>query len=367
MRLVVVGGGVLGASVAFHAARAGAAVVLIDAAHAGRATSAGAGIVCPWAGDPEDAAKYRLAAAGARYYPELIAALADAGEHDTGYQRVGALLVSDDPGELGWMERELRARAAADPAAGDIVRLTPPEARALFPPLRSDFGAVRIGGGARIDGRRLCGALARAARQLGAELREGHAELVCEHDRASGVRLGGDALPADVVVVTAGAWAPALLQPLGIALPVQPQRGQIAHFGLPGMDTAAWPVILPTGGHYLLAFEDSRVVAGATRETGSGFDYRVTAGGLAEVLREALAVAPGLALATLLETRIGFRPIGPLTRPLLGPVPGVGGLLIGNGLGPSGLTIGPYAGRLLAEAALGQKPELDLAPYAPGV
>lgn len=365
MRLVVVGGGVLGASVAFHAARAGAAVVLVDAAHAGRATSAGAGIVCPWAADAEDAAKYRLAAAGARYYPELISALAEAGERDTGYRRVGALVVSADPAELDWMERELRARAAADPVAGAIDRLASDEARALFPSLRADLGAVRIEGGARIDGRRLCAALACAARHFGAELREGSAELLLGAGRVSGVRVGGKTLAADAVVVAAGAWAPQVLQPFGIALPVRPQRGQIAHFGLPGVDTAAWPVILPMGSHYLLAFEDSRVVAGATRETGSGFDYRVTAGGLAEVLGEALSVAPGLAAATLLETRVGFRPIGPDARPLLGPVPGIAGLLVGNGLGPSGLTIGPYAGRLLAAAALGQPPDLDLAPYAP--
>jgi D-amino-acid dehydrogenase len=55
-------------------------------------------------------------------------------------------------------------------------------------------------------------------------------------------------------------------------------------------------------------------VAGATRESGAGFDYRVTPAGLSEVLREALAVAPGLAGGTCLETRVGFRPPGPDER-----------------------------------------------------
>ena len=106
------------------------------------------------------------------------------------------------------------------------------------------------------------------------------------------------------------------------------------------------------------------MVAGATREREAGFDHRVTAAGQAEVLNQALAVAPGLAPATLVETRIGFRPLGPDAKPLLGAA-GPDGLVIGNGLGPSGLTIGPYAGRLLAQVALGQAPELDLAPYDP--
>ena len=93
--------------------------------------------------------------------------------------------------------------------------------------------------------------------------------------------------------------------------------------------------------------------------------YRVTAAGQAEVLSEALAVAPGLGPATLLETRIGFRPMGPDLRPMLGRIAGLDGLVIGNGLGPSGLTTGPYAGRLLAQLVHGEAPELELAAYDP--
>lgn len=365
MRIIVVGAGVLGTSVAFHAALAGADVVMVDQAHEGRATAAGAGIVCPWAADVDDLGKYRLAAAGARYYPELVAMLAEAGESDLGYRHVGALLVSSESGQLDRIEGEVRARARDAPEAGEITRLSPQQARELFPPLRRDLAAVRIGGGARVDGRRLSTGLAHAAQRHGAQLRQGTAEPMRSGDVVKGVRIGAEVLTADSVVVAAGAWAPSILQPIGVVLPIEPQRGQIVHLGLPGVDTASWPVILPENSHYLLAFEDSRVVVGATRETGSGFDYRITAAGLAEVLREALSVAPGLGSATHIETRIGFRPMGPDARPLLGRVPGIDGLIIGNGLGPSGLTIGPYAGRLLAELALGRTPELDLAPYAP--
>ena len=129
--------------------------------------------------------------------------------------------------------------------------------------------------------------------------------------------------------------------------------------------THTWPVVLPTGSHYLLAFDGGRVVAGATRETDVGFDYRVTASGQAEVLAEALHVAPGLANATIIETRVGFRPVGPDVKPLLGRVEGLDGLLFGNGLGAAGLTIGPFAGKLLADAALGSHSTFDLAPFDP--
>ncbi len=155
------------------------------------------------------------------------------------------------------------------------------------------------------------------------------------------------------------------MAPHGIRLNVQPQRGQILHLRMEGQDTSRWPVLYPMTSHYLLTFEDSRVVVGATRETGSGFDYRVTAGGLAEVLEAGLAVAPGLAAASIIETRIGFRPMPPDGRPLLGTVPGLAGLVIANGLGPSGLTASPFAGRIAADLALGRDPGIDLAPYDP--
>jgi D-amino-acid dehydrogenase len=124
-------------------------------------------------------------------------------------------------------------------------------------------------------------------------------------------------------------------------------------------------VLLPLSSYYLLAFEDARVVIGATREANCGFDYRLTAGGVAEVLGAGLAVAPGLACWTIHEIRIGFRPVTHDDRPKLGPVPGVDNLLIGNGLGPSGLTMGPYGGVLLANATLGKPTDLALEPFAP--
>lgn len=365
MRVAVIGGGVLGASTALHLGRAGADVVLVDAAHDGRATAAGAGIVCPWVSGADDGPFYRIYAAGARYYPELVALVGACGEHDLGYARVGALCVSDDTAEQDFIADYVRARAADTPEAGDVRRLSATEARAMFPPLRAGMAGVLVTGGARVDGRRLTAAMWRAAQGLGADLRDGLAALAISDRRVVGVQVGAETLTADAVVVTAGAWAPALLRPLGIALPVAPMRGQIVHLRLSGSDTAAWPVVLPQSGHYLLAFEDSRVVAGATREAGAGFDYRVTAAGQAEVLQEALHIAPGLAAATVIETRVGFRPASADGLPLLGCVRGVDGLFVGNGLGAAGLTIGPFAGKLLADLVLGREGSMDLRPFDP--
>jgi D-amino-acid dehydrogenase len=91
----------------------------------------------------------------------------------------------------------------------------------------------------------------------------------------------------------------------------------------------------------------------------------VTAAGQHEVLSAGLAIAPGLANATHIETRIGFRPAAPTIRPILGRVPGLPGLTIGNGLGASGLTVGPFAGKCLADLVSGEPLERSLDPYSP--
>ncbi len=365
MRAVVVGAGVLGASTAYHLACAGADVLVVDAQRDGCATAAGAGIICPWVSGVDDAAFFRLYVEGARYYTELVPALAELGQADLGFRRCGALLVSADLHELALFDRELRERQATMPEMGAVSRLAPRETQALFPVLRSDLAGVHVAGGARVDGRRLASALLRAAERRGAIRRTGAAALAIDGEHVTGVRVDGDHVAADQVVLSAGVWAPALLRPLGIELVIVPQRGQIIHLRVAGQETREWPVVLPTGSHYLLAFDDQRVVAGATRELGLGFDYRVTAGGVADVLANALGVAPGLASAEVLETRVGFRPVGQELRPLLGRVAGVDGLVIGNGLGAAGLTIGPLAGRLLASVTLGRSPRLDLRPFEP--
>jgi D-amino-acid dehydrogenase len=363
MGIVIVGAGVLGASAAFHLARMGEHVTVIDAGLDGRATAAGAGIICPWVSGVDDAAFYALYASGGEYYPDLIAALAEAGETQTGYRRSGAMLVSGDPAELGWIERMARRRAV--PATGEIRRLSAAQAQALFPPLRAGFGGVFVTGGARVDGRMLAAALLRAAEWCGAKMIHGHAALAAQAGRVAGVDVADQRIPADRVIVTAGAWTDPVLQAVGIGVSVEPQRGQIVHLRLEGVQTQDWPVVLPPGSHYIVPFDGGRVVAGATRETGAGFDYRVTAAGQAEVLNEALSIAPGLGAATLVETRVGFRPVGAEVRPNLGWVRGVEGLAVGTGLGAAGLTIGPFAGRLLAELVVGRSPGLDLVPFDP--
>jgi D-amino-acid dehydrogenase len=208
-------------------------------------------------------------------------------------------------------------------------------------------------------------ALVRVATERGAERRTGSAALTFDGRTVTGATIDGETFTAGNVVVAAGAWSAQLCEPLGVQVPVFPQRGQIVHFDVAAADSGKWPIVTTLDEHYLLAFADGRVVAGATRESNSGFDYRVTAEGLHKVLSDAVGIAPGLAGGTIIDVRVGFRPFSPDGLPSIGPVDDVSGLIVATGLGAVGLTLGPFVGSAAAALAMGEKVPLDLEPYRP--
>lgn len=366
--VVVVGGGVVGAAATYQLARQGHTVTLIDRADDGQATAAGAGIISPGTGALGVGAFRPLAAEAVRYYPELHAALAEDGEPNTGFAICGALFIAATEEELELLPARLRdmeaLRAGGMGNIGELALIDGSAARGLFPPLAELPGAIHLSGVGRVDGRRLRDALRRAARRRGATILEGNAEIARVGERVAGVRAAGQDLPADAVIIAGGAWSNALGDALGLRLPIYPQRGQILHLDVPGVATGDWPVITGSYSHYLLAFPESRVVAGATREHDSGYDYRMTAGGVQEALGEALRVAPGLATATLHEVRIGLRPTSPDGLPILGRLPGFDNAYVATGHGASGLTLGPYSGAAIADLAVGKPVAIDLEPFA---
>ncbi len=367
--VIVIGGGIVGMSTAYHLARAGAQTLLIDRDDPGRATNAGAGILSPETNSRDPDAWFDFAVAAVAYYPTLIQHLqADQGG-DTGYARCGQLVVAVSDDEVPQLERARRIVFGRQerrglPSPADLYEIPSRDAQTLFPPLAPPHGALYYRQAARVDGRLLNSALRQAALQRGVTLRqESVAQLHMAHGAVTGVVVAGETLAAGTVIIAGGAWSSTFATQLGVDIPVAPQRGQIIHLSLPGTDTSTWPMISAFHGHYMVPWHDSRVAVGATRETGSGFQPQTTAAGIQEVLREALRVAPGLAQAAIGEMRVGLRPLTSDTMPVLGPVPGVQGVLLVTGHGPTGLTLGPYSGKVIAEAALGQPPSTDFRAF----
>ncbi|QSS98689.1 FAD-binding oxidoreductase [Pontibacillus sp. ALD_SL1] len=364
---IVIGGGIVGASTVYHLAKAGEEVTLVDRQDRGQATEAGAGIICPWLTNRSNKSWYQLVENGAAYYPELIEALEKDGETETGYKQVGAINIFDTEEKLDRKMEVALNRRETTPEMGEVTRLSAEETHKLFPVLSEEYCAVHVSGGARVNGGAVRDALLRAAEKNGAEIVAGDASLVYEGNHVTGVKVDGEQYKSDQVLVAGGAWAKEILKPLGLHFEARPQKAQIIHLDLHDCDTSEWPVVLPPYNHYILAFEHGRIVVGATKEDEAGFNSEVTAGGVSELLDKVLRVAPGLSEGHYVQTKVGFRPFTPGSRPVLGKVPDVEGLFVANGLGASGLTSGPYFGMELANIAMEKETKIDRADFDPSL
>jgi D-amino-acid dehydrogenase len=212
---------------------------------------------------------------------------------------------------------------------------------------------------ARVDGRGMAEALRQAAERRGVRFISGAVAGVEGENGPGGGGAGGRGvhrlrIDADVddvrcgaLVIAGGAWSAQLGAQLGCPLPITPTKGQIVH-----LDTAHatddWPIVQPLLTHYLVPWPGGRVACGGTFEPGAGFSATVTAAGLQELLRECLAVAPGMADAQYLFARAGLRPTSPDDRPVVGTLPGWHNVWVATGHGANGLLLGPFTALLLA-------------------
>lgn len=366
---IVIGGGVVGAATAYHLVRAGVKTLLIDRHDVGRATDAGAGILAPELSASYPDAWFNFAVAATAYYPTLLDQLQADGGGETSYAVCGMLTVAATEDEVPAFTRAkeiILARQASRqaPTIADLHEVSAQEARELFPPLTDVLGAIYFRHAARVNGRHLNRALQQAAQNRGLTIRQGSVDhLLLQGSHVTGVAVGGENIAGERVVIAGGAWSSAFGAQLGVQIPVAPQRGQIAHFDLPDQETAHWPVITAYHGHYIVCWPGGRVVCGATREPGAGYAPHTTVSGVHEVLGEALRVAPGLAPAQLYEMRVGLRPYPADGLPILSAVPGWEGVVVVTGHGPTGLTLGPYSGKIAADLVQGQAAASDIRAF----
>jgi len=366
---IVIGGGVVGGSAAYHCVLGGASTLLVDRHHPERASDAAAGILSPETNVRDSASWFELAVLGVDYYPTLLSRIEADDGGPTGYGRCGKLLIASTDDQVAGYQAAVnvilhRRDRRARPEESALRAILPERAKELFPLLGPVKRALWHEHAARVDGRLLAAALARAATNRGLNTCVGEVDsLVTDGDRVVGVDVGTERYLADSVVITGGAWSGPLPLQLNVPIKVEPQRGQIVHLRLEGVETAAWPMIAGMGGHYIVPWPGGRVAVGATREDGSGFDARSTAEGVQECLDQAGVVAPELAEAEIIETRVGLRPVTPDLLPLIGPIPKWKGAFLAAGHGPTGLQLGPYSGKLIADLIEGKAADTDLGPF----
>ncbi|MFP5019506.1 glycine oxidase ThiO [Pseudonocardia phyllosphaerae] len=344
-RLAVVGGGVIGLSAAREAARAGWTVTVYDPAPGSGASRVAGGMLAPvteaWPGEEDLLA---LGLDSVARWPEFAETLsADAGT-DAGLQPDGTVVVATGAGDRD----ELTALAAYLKTLGRPVEsLTGRELRRREPALGPDVrGGIAVPGDPSVDNRLLLAALRRACERAGVLFDERAVTAV--HDdgaRVTGVSLAGEpaAVPADAVVIAAGAWSSALHPALdGL---IRPVKGEILRL-------TRRAGALPPPSRTVRALVDGRpvycvprnapghdLVVGATTAE-NGFDTTVTVGGVRDLLRDAERILPGIAEYELTETAAGLRPGSRDNLPLIGRI-GPEGLIAATGHGRNGMLLVP--------------------------
>jgi D-amino-acid dehydrogenase len=364
--VAVVGAGLVGLSLAYELASLDLSVTVVDAAHPGRATDAGAGILSPATSHDTDGALWPFLHQCGLHYPQLLRRMAEDGADvaATGYGACGLLSLGLREHEDSWFSPF--AEITLQRSGGEVAEISSDEARRLFPPLGPVHRALYCPSSARVDGRGMAAALRIAASRRGVTFVAGSVHGVAAGANGgrhvTSISIQGERnVDCRMLAVAGGAWTAAMGEWLGHELPVGPTKGQIVHLGVDA-ETRDWPIAQPLLSHYLVPWPGGRVACGGTFEPGEGFSVNATAAGLHELLRECLAVAPGLAGATYEETRVGLRPTSADDRALVGRVPGWSNAWVATGHGPNGLLQGPYSARVLAHAIAATDLPADEAP-----
>jgi glycine oxidase len=361
--IVIVGGGVIGLSVAYALAREGALATVLDQGPLGQAASwAGAGIISPGAEQRATHPAVALRTLSAQLHAEWTVALRDETGIDNGYRRSGGVNVALTPEE----EQALRAAAGRWRDEGiTFERLAPVDLRRVEPALGPDVTAAYfIPDRAQIRNPRHLRALIEACRDRGVMLRPGVAVLGFETvgGRVTAVTTAEGPLPCGRVVVAAGPWSAALLGGLGLRVPTPPVKGQIV---LLRGDRPLLRRIVEHGKNYLVPRDDGRILVGATEED-AGFDTRPTPPAVRDLIDEALRLCPVLAEAELERAWAGLRPGSIDARPYLGIAPGYDNLIVATGHKRAGLQLSPGSALVIADLVLDRPPRIDLGPFRIG-
>jgi glycine oxidase len=358
--VVVIGGGVMGSSIAWRLAQAKVRTLVLERAIPGaEASSAAAGILAAQEEAEAEGPLADLAVASRARFAALAEELRAATGVDIAYRPAGlvALAASEED------ERRLEARYAWQRARGwRLTWLRGADLRAVEPALAPTWHAgLHFPDDHQLDPRPYARALALAAVRAGAEFKTGAVvrRVLHEGGRVVGVDTDGGRFDARHVVLAAGSWS-SLVDGAGLPTAVvKPMRGQIAR--LETRPPAVRGTIVGPGG-YLCGRADGTVLAGSTMEL-VGYDKSVTVGGLAHVLGVALRFVPALETAPVVETWANFRPATDDRLPILG-ASAIDGLVLATGHFRNGILLSPITAEIVRDLVVSGAARVDLAPFS---
>jgi sarcosine oxidase subunit beta len=361
--VVIIGGGVVGCSVAYHLARRGLRDVLVlerEAVGSGTTSKAAGGIRVQFSTETE----IRLSLESLRVFESFK----DEFGVDPEFRRIGYLfLVTEEADLRGFGRRvELQRRMGAD------VRIIPPgEAQAIVPALRVDDLVAAVWG--PDDGMagpaEVTAGFAKRARELGARILEGVevTGIDVQGGRVRGVRTSQGAVATEVVVNCAGPAAARVGRLAGITLAVFPRRRHI--FFTQPFPEIPGPIPLTTdrgsGFYFRKEMEQVLLSPGDVEDIGEDMIAPVDWTRVEETVAKAVHRIPVIERARIAGGWAGLRPLTPDDHAVIGPAPGVEGFFLAVGFGGHGFQHSPATGRLVAEWIMEGKPSMDLSLFDP--
>src|SRR5579863_4983182 len=358
--VIIIGGGVIGLSIACELAGEGLSVAVLEQGQMGQESSwAGAGILPP--GNPQSAhsPEARLRSASHVLWPGLSARLREETGIDNGFCRSGGLEV-----RIGGPPSALDDEMALWRSEGvDVQPLDGREVRQFESELCARItSAYRLPEMGQVRNPRHLKALVGLALKRRVALLPG--VVVYGFDRQGekiiAVETSAGKFSAQQFVVAGGAWSGRLLNDAGCTAQVRPLRGQIV---LLAMQPSPLRHVVNVGPRYLVPRGDGRVLVGATEEI-AGFDKRTTAGGVGGLMEFALELVPALAQATFEKSWAGLRPQSADGLPYLGRVSQTDNLFVATGHFRAGLQLSPVTALVMSQLLLGREPVVPLAPYS---
>jgi glycine oxidase len=365
--VIVIGGGVIGCSIALRLAQAKLHVTVIERGEPGsEASSAAAGMLAPQGETSEPSPFFDLCLNSRNLYPRFVAEIQDLSGNHVSYHSEGTALVAIEEKEC----RELEQVYTVQTRLGlRLERLTAKAVSELVPGLSSQIRCgLFIQGDHWVDNQHLSRALTESCRRIGVAFRT-RSEVKgfkTRNNRIESVQIIGDEsshssfLSAPEFVLAAGCWSGELAAALGTPLPMKPCRGQMIEFECP----TDFPVVVRLGHHYLVPRPPGRILAGTTMEY-VGYDKAVTAGGLHSILEGTTRITPQVSDFRLSRTWAGLRPDTADHLPILG-YGEFENLIFATGHFRNGILLAPLTAQFISELLLNRSTPKAIQPYSPG-
>jgi len=340
--VIVIGGGIIGLSLALELRKQGASVLVIDKGEPGKEASWAAGGMLVDCSAETHPALQPLAIASARMYPEFVEEI---------QVHSGLSVDLRDQGAIVFPPSEHVDDVLSNPLPAPLAELEPEIAASNRPAFYLKERSV--------DPRALAHAALEAAKHRGIDISSADpvTEVTLSGGRVSGVSTTKTKFLADKVVNCAGAWS-GQIGPY--PFPTRPVKGQMLCFVT---TRGLLKHVIRSPEIYLIPRGDGRILAGATVEE-AGFDKRTDTATIQRLHRAALAMVPALKNARMLEDWAGLRPGTPDALPILG-VTATAGYYVATGHFRDGILLAPVTARLMAQVMAGKKPEYNLAPFSP--